>query len=103
MAVDLSHDEALEASEDVLRLEPFEGASCPVVAGARFVTHADQHDGVQRTVGLAVSAAVESMAVGATGDLGVSQWASMISGHARVVPMTDAAVEVPVVPAPAFR
>jgi hypothetical protein len=62
MAVDLSRDEALEASEDVLRLEPFEGASCNVVAGAWVVTHADQHNCVQRAVGLAVAAAVEPMA-----------------------------------------
>ncbi|MFJ9819574.1 hypothetical protein ACIRU3_30785, partial [Streptomyces sp. NPDC101151] len=37
------------------------------------------------------------------GDLGVSRCGSGVKGHARVVPLTDAAVEVPVVPAPAFR
>jgi hypothetical protein len=37
------------------------------------------------------------------GDLGVSRCGSMVKGHARVVPLTDATVEVPVVPLPAFR
>ena len=45
-----------------------------------------------------VSAELDSV-----GDLGVSRCGSMINGHARVVPMTDAAVEVPVVPPPPFR
>lgn len=67
MAIVLSRDEALEGPEDVLRLESFEGASCDVVAGANVVPHADQHDCVQRSVGLAVSAAVEPVAVCAPG------------------------------------
>lgn len=37
------------------------------------------------------------------GDLGVSRYGSTIDGHARIVPPTDAAVEVPVVPSPPFR
>jgi hypothetical protein len=37
------------------------------------------------------------------GDLGVSRCGSMVNGHARVVPMTDAAVEVLVVPPSTFR
>ncbi|GAQ65388.1 transposase [Streptomyces scabiei] len=37
------------------------------------------------------------------GDLGVPRCGSMINGHARVVPSTDAVVEVPVVPSPPFR
>ncbi|MFG2794635.1 DUF6153 family protein [Streptomyces sp. NPDC048419] len=43
-------------------------------------------------------------AVDSVGDLGVSRCGSMVNGHARVVPLTDAVVvEVPVVPPPAFR
>ncbi|WP_249402356.1 transposase [Streptomyces sp. YIM 121038] len=41
--------------------------------------------------------------IDSVGDLEDPRLRSMINGHARVVPPTEAVVEVPVVPSPPFR
>ncbi|GAA3479556.1 hypothetical protein GCM10018966_040860 [Streptomyces yanii] len=46
---------------------------------------------------------IMSSKLDSVGDLGVSLCGGMVNKHARVVPMTDAAAEVPVVPSPPFR
>jgi len=80
------------------------GASCHVVAGARVVAHANQHDCVQRAVGLAVSATVESVTVGAPGrswhGAAAHRWANeaseaSLSGLSPAVISNCPAVSVP--------
>src|SRR6266498_1988464 len=65
--VELARDVALEAADDVAFGEPFGGAAGGVGAGAGAVAQPADGDQVQRSVGLAVTATIESVARGASG------------------------------------
>ena len=61
--VDLACDEALQAADDVLLRQALGGAARDVVDGRLMEAHADDHGAVDRSVGLAVTAAVETVLV----------------------------------------
>src|SRR6266542_105314 len=65
--VELARDVALEAADDVAFGEAFGGAAGGVGAGAGAVVQPADGDHVQRLVGLAVTATIESVARGASG------------------------------------
>ena len=64
-AVDLPQDVALEAANDLWFGQPLLGAPLGVGLGGEVVAQPAQHDPVQRTVGGAVAAAVEPVAINA--------------------------------------
>lgn len=61
---ELPADVALEVAHDLAFGASFAGAAGRVVAGARVVAHADQRDGVERSVEASVAAVVESVVGG---------------------------------------
>jgi hypothetical protein len=65
VVVDLAGDVALEAAQDVELGQALLGAPFHVGPGRWVAAHPDQGDAPQGVVGLAVAAAVESVAVGA--------------------------------------
>ena len=61
--VDFPGNEAFQAADDVFLRQALGGASSDVVEGRLVPAHADDHDPVERRVGLAVAAAEEPMPV----------------------------------------
>src|SRR4029453_10895901 len=58
---DLTGDVALQAAQDLLFGLALGGAPCHVVAGGRVPAQPDDHDSVQRRVGLPVTTPVQPM------------------------------------------
>src|SRR3712207_7582631 len=64
LAVDVSCDVALQASNDVLLAEALGGSSGDVGTGSGIALHADQADSVEGSVGLPITAPVQAEALG---------------------------------------
>ena len=62
--VDLSGHEPLEATDDVPLRQTLRGATCDVIHRGLMPAHADNHDPVQRRVGLAMAAAKKPVPIG---------------------------------------
>ena len=61
--VDLSSDESLQATDNVFLRQPLGGAAGDVINGRLVPAHADDHDSVERRVGLPVTSAEQPVPV----------------------------------------
>ena len=61
--VDLSSDESLKATDNVFLRQPLGGAAGDVINGRLVPAHADDHDSIERRVGLPVASAEQPVPV----------------------------------------
>ena len=61
--VDLSSDESLQATDNVFLRQPLGGAAGDVINGRLVPAHADDHDSIERRVGLPVASAEQPVPV----------------------------------------